>query len=89
MVISIFSRCRIPWAIKVKIASRYDPEYDKKTIRTDHAPIDFTIRPDRIYAEYPAVSVIAKLYPDTAVEMRPFPIRATASTGGSECRVCF
>jgi hypothetical protein len=26
MVISIFTCCRIPWAIKVKIAYRYGPE---------------------------------------------------------------
>jgi hypothetical protein len=36
------------------------------------------------HAEYPVVSVIAKLSPDTTVETSPIPMRATASTGGSK-----
>jgi hypothetical protein len=41
------------------------------------------------HAEYPAVSVIVKLSPDTAVEMSPIPMWATASTGGSKpCLFC-
>jgi hypothetical protein len=41
----------------------------------------------KIHVEYPAVSVIAKLSPDTAVEMRSIRTRATASTGGSKPRL--
>jgi hypothetical protein len=39
------------------------------------------------HTEYPAVSVIAKLSPDTAVETSPIPTRATASTGDSKPRL--
>jgi hypothetical protein len=40
-----------------------------------------------MHAEYPAVSVIAKLSPDTAVESRSVLLRAAASTGGSKPRL--
>jgi hypothetical protein len=39
------------------------------------------------HAEYPTVSVITKLSPDTAVESRPVLLLAAASTGGSKPRL--
>jgi hypothetical protein len=41
------------------------------------------------HAEFPVVSVIAKLSPDTAVETSPIPMQATASTGASKPRLYY